>query len=250
MTDRPNLLITGASRGIGAATARLAAARGFDLALNYRSDAAAAEAVAAECRAAGARVETVQGDMAAEADIDRLFETVDRRLGRLGGLVNNAGITGRASRFDEAPPATIRACIDLNVTGALLVARQAIRRMARRHGGGGGAIVNVSSAASTIGSPGEFVWYAASKGAIDSLTLGLSKEFASEGIRINAVAPGVIDTEIHASGGQPDRVFRVGPLIPAGRVGTAEEVAETILFLLSDASSYVTGAVLRVAGGR
>jgi NAD(P)-dependent dehydrogenase (short-subunit alcohol dehydrogenase family) len=250
MSARPILLVTGASRGIGAATAILAAQRGYDVAINYQANEAAARGVAEACRAAGARAEIVQGDMAVEADIDRLFETVDKRLGRLTHLVNNAGVVGRGGRVDDADPAMIRAVIDLNVTGAILIARQAVRRMSPRHGGRGGAIVNISSAAATLGAPGEYVWYAASKGAIDSLTYGLSRELAREDIRVNAVAPGLIATEIHAAGGEPGRVERLAPQLPTGRAGTAEEVAETILFLLSDAASYVTGAILRVAGGR
>lgn len=250
MTERPVLLVTGGSRGIGAATALLAARRGYDVAINYQRDADAAGRVAEACRAAGVRAEIIQADVAREDEIARLFRTVDERLGRLTHLVNNAGITGRASRLDEVSPETIRACIDLNVTGAILVAREAVKRMARRRGGSGGAIVNLSSAATTLGSPHEFVWYAASKGAIDSLTIGLAREWATEGIRSNAVAPGLIDTDIHASSGLPDRLQRLTGFIPLGRPGTAEEVAETILFLLSDAASYVNGEVLRVGGGR
>lgn len=250
MSARPILLVTGASRGIGAATAILAAQRGYDVAVNYQANQAAARDVAERCRAAGARAEIVQGDMAVESDIERLFETVDKRLGRLTHLVNNAGIVGRAARVDDADPAMIRAVIDLNVTGAILVARQAVRRMSPRHGGRGGAIVNISSVAASLGAPGEYVWYAASKGAVDSLTYGLSRELAREDIRVNAVAPGLIATDIHAAGGEPGRVERLAPQLPTGRAGTAEEVAETILFLLSDAASYVTGAVLRVGGGR
>lgn len=250
MTERPVLLVTGGSRGIGAATARLAAERGYDVAINYQADAEAAGRVAEACRVAGARAEIIQADVAREDEIARLFRTVDECLGRLTHLVNNAGITGRASRLDEASTETIRSTIDLNVTGAILVAREAVRRMARRHGGSGGAIVNLSSAAVTLGSPNEFVWYAASKGAIDSLTIGLAREWATDGIRTNAVAPGLIDTEIHASSGLPDRLQRLTGFIPLGRPGTAEEVAETILFLLSDAASYVNGEVIRVGGGR
>jgi NAD(P)-dependent dehydrogenase (short-subunit alcohol dehydrogenase family) len=247
---RPLVLITGGSRGIGAATARMAAERGYDVAITFREGRGVAEEVVGACRAAGAKAECLQGDLAVEADIDRIFADV-AGLGSLTHFVNNAGTTGRTSRFDEAAVDTIRACIDLNVTGALLAARAAIRLMSPRHGGRGRAIVNVSSMASTLGSPGEYVWYAASKGAIDALTIGLSKELAPEGIRVNAVAPGLIATDIHAVSSQsPDRLARLGPQTPMGRAGRAEEVAETVLYLLSDAASYVTGSILRVSGGR
>ncbi|HSK38681.1 MAG TPA: SDR family oxidoreductase [Arenibaculum sp.] len=248
---RKILLVTGGSRGIGAATARLASSRGFDLAINYRDDEVAAEAVAEDCRAHGVRTAVIRGDVSREEDIARLFVEIDRRLGRLTHLVNNAGITGHVGRLDETTTQTIRACVDLNVTGAILVAREAARRLSPRHGGAGGAIVNLSSVASTLGSPGEYVWYAATKGAIDALTVGLSKELAGDGIRVNAVAPGLVSTEIHAKSSQaPDRLSRVAPLIPLGRPGEAEEVAEAICFLLSDAASYITGSILRVSGGR
>ena len=250
MSERPIVLITGASRGIGAATAVLAAQRGYDVAINYLANEAAARGVADTCRAAGARAEIVQGDMAVEADIDRVFETVDGRLGRLTHLVNNAGVVGRGGRVDTADPAMIRAVVDLNVTGAILVARQAVLRMSPRHGGRGGAIVNISSVAATLGAPGEYVWYAAAKGAVDSMTLGLSRELAREDIRVNAVAPGLIKTEIHAAGGEPGRVERLTPQLPTGRAGTPEEVAEAILFLLSDAASYISGTIVRVSGAR
>ncbi len=248
--SRPVCLITGGSRGIGAATARLAAERGYDILLNYVSDEASADSVARECRALGARVETVRGDMGAETDITALFAALDERFGRLDALVNNAGITGRAGRLDETPTETIRRCIDINVTGAILVAREAVLRMSTRHGRSGGAIVHVSSMATTLGAPGEYVWYAASKGAIDSLTIGMARELATEGVRVNAVSPGLIETDIHATGGQPDRLERLAPMIPMKRPGTADEVAQTILFLLSDAASYVDGANLRVSGAR
>jgi NAD(P)-dependent dehydrogenase (short-subunit alcohol dehydrogenase family) len=244
------LLITGASRGIGAATARLAAARGYDIAVNYTSNAKAAEAVAADVERAGARAVAIKADVAQEADVERLFVETERRLGPLWGLVNNAGIVGRASRLDAADAATIKEVIDVNVLGAFLCARSAVRRLSTKHGGKGGVIVNVSSGAATLGSPGDFVWYAASKAAVDTLTIGLAREVAREGIRVNAVAPGLVDTDIHDATGISGRVAAMSPTIPMGRAGTVEEIAETILFLLSDASSYVTGAVLRVAGGR
>ncbi len=241
MTGRPLVLITGGSRGIGAATAVMAAARGYDVAINYRGDAPAAEAVVAQCRAAGARAEAFRADVAVEADIVRLFTDVDAAMGRIDHLVNNAGITGKASRLDEASTEEIRRTIDLNVTGAILVAREAIRRLSPRHGGRGGSIVNLSSAAVWLGAPNDFVWYAASKGAIDSLTIGLAKELGPEGIRVNAVAPGLIETDIHATAGLGGRIARLAPMVPLQRGGTAEEVAEIILFLMSDAARYVTG---------
>ena len=245
------LLVTGGSRGIGAAVCRLAAKAGYAIALNYLRDAAAAESVAKACRADGVRCETLAGDMAVEADIEGVFAAIDKRLGRLTHLVNNAGITGKSSPIDTAPAETIRTTIDLNVTGAILVARAAVRRMAKRNGGQGGAIVNISSVAASIGSPGEYVWYAASKGAIDSLTLGLAKELATEGVRVNAVSPGLVDTDIHAlSSGDAARVARLTPHIPMKRIGRPEEVASAVLYLLSDEASYVTGANLSVSGGR
>jgi NAD(P)-dependent dehydrogenase (short-subunit alcohol dehydrogenase family) len=249
-SGRQVLLITGASRGIGAATARLAAERGYDVAVNYTSNAKAAEAVVADCERAGARAVAIQADVAREMEVERLFSETERRLGPLRGLVNNAGIVGRASRLDGADVATIQSVIDINVLGAFLCARAAVRRLSTKHRGRGGAIVNVSSGAATLGSPNEFIWYAASKAAVDTLTIGLAREVAREGIRVNAVAPGLVDTDIHDATGVPDRLATMAPNIPLGRAGTPEEVAETILFLLSDASSYVTGAVLRVAGGR
>jgi NAD(P)-dependent dehydrogenase (short-subunit alcohol dehydrogenase family) len=245
------LLVTGGSRGIGASVSRLAAKAGYAVALNYQRDAKAAEEVARDCRAAGAACEIFKGDMAVEADIERVFAEVDAKLGRLTHLVNNAGITGRSSPLDAAAPETIRAVIDLNVTGAILVARAAIKRMAKRHGGEGGAMVNISSVAAGLGSPGEYVWYAASKGAIDSLGIGLAKELATEGIRVNTVSPGMVDTEIHAlSTGDAGRVARIAPLIPMRRVGQPDEIASAVLYLLSEEASYITGANLAVSGGR
>jgi NAD(P)-dependent dehydrogenase (short-subunit alcohol dehydrogenase family) len=244
------LLVTGASRGIGAAVARAAANEGYRVAINYVSDVAAAKKVAAEIEKAGSEAILVKGDVACEDEIERLFKEIDNKLGRLTHLVNNAGIVGRINRLDAADPTMIRQVIDLNVTGAILVARAAVKRMSTANGGKGGTIVNLSSAAATLGSPGEFTWYAASKGAIDSFTIGLAREVAKEGVRVNAVSPGLIETGIHASGGESDRVARMSPSIPMGRSGSAEEVAEVILWLLSDKASYVTGANIRVAGGR
>jgi len=244
------LLVTGGGRGIGAAVARLGAARGYAVCVNYRRDAAAAEAVVAAIAAAGGRALAVQADVAREDEVERLFAAVDAALPPLTALVNNAGSAGQVNRLEEAPAETIRQVMDLNVLGSIWCARAAIRRMARRHGGSGGAIVNLSSGAATIGSPGEYVWYAASKGAIDSLTLGLAKENAGEGIRVNAVAPGFVRTEIHAGSGMPDRLEKVAPTMPIGRAAEPEEIAEAVLWLLSDAASYTTGAILRVAGGR
>jgi len=250
MAARPVLLITGAGRGIGAATARLAAARGFDVAVNYKSDARSAAAVVDAVNAAGGAGLAIAGDMGVEADIARMFETVDAKLGTLTHFVYNCGITGKASRLEDADPATMRQVVDVNVLGALLCLRHAIRRMSRKRGGTGGAIVLISSAAAGLGGANEYVWYAASKGAIESMTVGLSRELTADGIRVNAVSPGMIATDIHAAGGMPDRLDRLGPTLPMGRPGQPEEVAEGILFLLSDAASYITGTVLRVTGGR
>lgn len=246
----PTLLITGGSRGIGAATARLAAARGYAVAVNYVQDKAAAEALVAEIAGAGGRAVALQGDCADEAATARLFDETARQLGPVTALVNSAGRTGLASRLEEADPRDIRATIDLNVTGLILATREAIRRMSKRFGGAGGAIVNLSSAAATLGASGEFVWYAASKAAVDTFTVGVAREVAADGIRVNAVAPGMIDTDIHAAAGKPDRVAQMAPIIPMLRAGSADEVAAPILWLLSDEASYVTGAILRIGGGR
>jgi NAD(P)-dependent dehydrogenase (short-subunit alcohol dehydrogenase family) len=244
------LVVTGGSRGIGAATVRLAASKGWDVCVNYVRDETNAEAVAADARAQGVRAITVQGDMAREEDIIRLFATVDDQLGVLTGLVNNAGITGPAGKLIDITAETVTSVMNLNVVGPFLCAREAARRMAKSLGGPGGVIVNVSSRAAALGSPNEFIHYAASKGAIDSFTIGLSKELAPEGIRVNAVHPGLIDTEIHDASGIPGRLERLVSGVPQGRVGTAEEVAEAIVWLLSDQSSYVAGAFLPVSGGR
>ena len=244
------LLITGASRGIGAATARLAARRGYAVGVTYRADAAAAAAVVEAIRAGGGTAEALQGDVAIEADILRVFEECDRRLGALDAFVNNAGVVDVRARVDEMSAARLQRMFTVNVIGAMLCAREAVRRMSTAHGGRGGAIVNVSSVASRLGSSGEYVDYAASKAAIDTFTLGLAKEVVGEGIRVNAVRPGIVRTEIHASGGQPDRLARIAPLVPMQRPGEVDEIAHAVLWLLSDEASYVTGTCLDVAGGR
>lgn len=249
--SRPVLLVTGGSRGIGAAICVMAAQRGYDVAVNYQSNAEAAEKVVAACKAAGAKAVALKGDMADEADIARVFAEAQAALGPLSHVVNNAGITGPASKLADADPQTIRTCIDVNVTGAILVAREATRALLANPDAEGRAIVNISSIAAGLGSPDEFVWYAASKGAIDSLTLGMAKELAPAGIRVNAVAPGMTETDIHAlSSGEPGRVARIAPSIPLRRAAQADEIAEMVLFALSDAASYVVGSILRVGGGR
>jgi len=238
------MLITGGSRGIGAATARLAAERGYKVAVNYVHNRSAAEALAREVSGVA-----IQADVAAEADVVRMFQQVDK-LGRISVLVNNAGIVDRSARVDELSAERIQRMFAVNVTGSFLCAREAVKRMSRRHGGTGGAIVNISSVAARIGSPAMYVDYAAAKAAIDTLTLGLSKEVGAEGIRVNAVRPGVIHTEIHASGGDPQRADRIGAGAPLQRAGEPEEIARAILWLASDEASYVSGAILDVAGGR
>jgi len=246
----PILLVTGGSRGIGAATARLAAERGWDVAVNYTRDAAAAETVAGDVRAAGRRAWVLQADVADDAQVVAMFQALDREAGVLGGLVNNAGVVDVAARVDEMTAARWQRMFAINVFGTMSCSREAVQRMSTRHGGRGGAIVNVSSAASRLGSPGQYVDYAAAKGAIDVFTLGLAKEVAAEGIRVNAVRPGLIETDIHASGGQPDRARQLAPQVPMQRTGSAEEVAAAIVWLLSDEASYTTGTLLDVAGGR
>lgn len=242
------LLITGASAGIGAAIARLAATRGYDLALNYRRDRAGAEAVAEAARDAGAQVILCPGDVADPEDIRRIYARVDEGFGRLDGLVNNAGIVDRAARVTDLTHDRLRRMFDVNVIGAILVAKEAVLRM-RAHGRGG-AIVNLSSAAARLGSANQYVDYAASKAAVDTFTKGLADEVAAEGIRVNALRPGLIETGIHAKGGEPDRAQRLAPGVPMQRTGNVTEVAEAVLFLLSDAASYITGTTLDVSGGR
>ena len=248
---RPVVLVTGGSRGIGAAVCELAALRGFDLVVNYCSERDAADAVVAACRSAGARAIAVQGDMNVEADVVALFDAAVAEFGTLSHVVNNAGVTGKSGPLAETSAETIRDTIDINVTGAILVAREAARRLSIRRGGQGGSIVNISSVVAELGAPGEYVWYAASKGAIDALTIGLSKELAAEGVRVNTVSPGLTDTDIHErSTGDGARVARIGPSIPLGRAGRPAEIAEAVLFLISEASAYTTGAKLKVSGGR
>ena len=244
------MLVTGGSRGIGAAVALQAAAAGYRVAVNYASNAEAAENVVRTIEAAGGEAFAIQGDVSSETNVIYMFAELDRRFGRLDALVNNAGVVDRKARLDHMDAGRFERMLRINVLGPLICSREAVKRMSPLHGGTGGAIVNVSSIAAILGGPGEYVDYAASKGAIDSFTRGLAREVATENIRVNAVRPGIIDTEIHASGGQPDRVAAMRSLVPMKREGTADEVAATILWLLSDAASYVTGAVIDVSGGR
>jgi NAD(P)-dependent dehydrogenase (short-subunit alcohol dehydrogenase family) len=244
------VLITGGGRGIGAATATLAASRGYSVCVNYRSNADAAGAVVASITNSGGRAIAVQADVAVESDVVRLFETCDATLGRLTALVNNAAILETQTRVESVDAARLQRVLSTNVVGAFICAREAVRRMSTKHGGSGGAIVNLSSRASVLGSPGEYVDYAASKAAVDTLTIGLSQEVAAEGIRVNAIRAGIIYTEIHASGGEAGRVDRMKALVPMKRGGTAEEVAKAVLWLLSDEASYTTGSFLDVSGGR
>jgi NAD(P)-dependent dehydrogenase (short-subunit alcohol dehydrogenase family) len=244
------LLITGGSRGIGAATALRAARLGYAVAVNYASNSLAADEVVRAIRAGGGTAITVQADVGDEAQIVSMFEKVDAKLGRLTALVNNAGVVDMQARVDEMSVARLERMMRINVIGSIVCAREAVRRMSTRHGGSGGAIVNLSSAAARLGSPGQYVDYAASKGAIDSFTIGLAKEVADEGIRVNAVRPGLIDTEIHASGGLPDRAFQLAGTVPMKRTGSADEVAAGIVWLLSPDASYTTGTLLDVTGGR
>src|SRR5215469_2274158 len=244
------VVITGASRGIGAATARLAAARGFAVTVNYARGEKEAAAVVGEIEAAGGRAAAIRADVGVEADVVRLFVDAERALGPITGLVNNAGITGGFARIEDVTAEAMERLWAVNLTGPILCAREAVRRMSTKHGGKGGAIVNISSLAARTGSAGEWVHYAASKGAIDTFTIGLAREVAREGIRVNAVAPGLVETGIHAANGEPGRLQRLNPTIPMARPGKPEEIAEAVVWLLSPASSYVTGSILEVGGGR
>jgi NAD(P)-dependent dehydrogenase (short-subunit alcohol dehydrogenase family) len=244
------ILVTGGSRGIGAASARLAAARGWAVAVNYTANSLAADEVVRDIRAAGGTALAVQADVAHEDQVLAMFDKVDAKLGRLTGLVNNAGVIDVAARVDEMSTARLQRMFNINVIGSMVCAREAVRRMSARHGGSGGSIVNLSSAAARLGAPGQYVDYAAAKGAIDAFTIGLSKEVAAEGIRVNAVRPGLIETEIHASGGIPDRVKQLAHMVPMQRGGTAAEVAEVIVWLLSPQASYTTMSLIDVSGGR
>lgn len=244
------VLVTGGGRGIGAATSLRLASQGCAVAVNYARDAAAAEDVVRRICDDGGRAVALQCDVSRASAISDLFDGVERELGPVWGLVNNAGLTGRQSRLDETDEDTIRRVIDVDLVGLMLCAREGVRRMSTAHGGQGGVIVNVSSGASTIGSPGQYVWYAAAKGGVDSFTRGLALEVAGEGIRVVGVAPGIIDTTIHADGGAPDKAAASASLIPLGRAGRPEEVASAIAWLMSDDAGYVDGTILRVAGGR
>jgi len=243
-------IVTGSGRGIGAATAKLAARRGYAVCVNYLKNEARADAVVAEIRAGGGRAIMVQADTAIEEEVLRLFERVDLELGPVTALVNNAGITGRAGRLDSFDAAAIRRVLEVNVTGAIYCSQQAVKRMSTRNGGAGGAIVNVSSLAAKLGGANQWIPYAAAKGAVNSFTIGLAKEVAAEGIRVNAISPGLINTEIHAEAGVGDRLQKVIPMVPMGRLGTAEECAEAILWLLSGEAAYMIGGILTLSGGR
>jgi NAD(P)-dependent dehydrogenase (short-subunit alcohol dehydrogenase family) len=243
-------IITGGSRGIGAAIARLLGASGYSIAFNYLSDEAAARSVLDQLTRTGVRAVAVQADLAREADILRLFEIADRELGPPRALVNNAAVTGGFARVEQLEAAKLANMLAVNISGTMLCAREAVRRMSKRHGGAGGGIVNISSLAARTGSAGEWVHYAATKGAVNTFTIGLAREVAAEGIRVNAVAPGLIDTSLHAANGEPGRLSRMAPSIPMQRGGTPDEIAQSVLWLLSDAASYVTGSILEVGGGR
>ena len=244
------VLITGGSRGIGAASALLAARQGYAVAVNYQANSLAADDVVRQIRQEGGQAITVQADVAKEAQVLAMFEKIDVKFGRLSALVNNAGVVDQTTRVDAITYERLQRMFEINVFGSFLCAREAVKRMSTRYGGAGGSIVNVSSVAARLGGPGQYVDYAAAKGAIDTFTIGLAKEVAAEGIRVNAVRPGIIETEIHASGGLPDRARDLAPQVPMQRAGSALEVAQAIVWLLSEDSSYTTGAMLDVAGGR
>jgi NAD(P)-dependent dehydrogenase (short-subunit alcohol dehydrogenase family) len=247
---KPIVLITGASRGIGAATALRAARAGFAVAVNYSRNAEAAKAVVHQIQALGGTAIAVQADVADEAQVLAMYRQIDTALGPVTALVNNAGVVDVASRVDQMDWARLRRMFDINVLGTFVCTREALKRMSTRHGGAGGAIVNISSVAARLGGPGQYVDYAASKGALDTFTVGLAKEVATEGVRVNAVRPGIIETDIHASGGEPDRAREMAPMVPMQRAGSADEVAAAIVWLLTDQASYVTGAFIDVSGGR
>jgi len=244
------VLITGGSRGIGRATARLLGAQGWSVGVNYAQNLAAARETVADVERAGGQALAIAGDVASEADVIAMFDALQQKFGRLDALVNNAGIVAPSSQLADMDLARLKRMFDVNVLGAYLCAREAARRMSTARGGAGGVIVNISSAAARLGSPNEYIDYAGSKGAVDTLTIGLAKELGPQGVRVNAVRPGLIDTDIHASGGKPERAAQLGATTPLGRPGSADEVAESIVWLLSDAASYVTGALLDVTGGR
>ena len=243
------LLITGASRGIGAEIALQAARADFDICINYANNQEQAEAVASQIRNAGARAMIYQADMAKEAEIVAMFEAVDKELGTLHGLINNAGITGKFCRVDELDHATAQRVMDVNIVGCMMTMREAVKRMSTTHGGKGGVIINISSVAARLGSPGEYVHYAASKGAVDAMTIGLAKEVAKEGIRVNAILPGIVDTDIHANSGKPNRFTERGALMPMGRGGHPEEIANAVMWLLDDKNTFTNGACIPVSGG-
>ena len=243
------LLITGASRGIGAEIALQAAGAGFDICINYANNQEQAEAVASQVRSAGVQAMIYQADMAKEAEIVAMFEAVDKELGTLHGLINNAGITGKFCRVDELDHATAQRVMDVNIVGCMMTMREAVKRMSTTHGGKGGVIINISSVAARLGSPGEYVHYAASKGAVDAMTIGLAKEVAKEGIRVNAILPGIVDTDIHANSGKPNRFTERGALMPMGRGGHPEEIANAVMWLLDDKNTFTNGACIPVSGG-
>jgi NAD(P)-dependent dehydrogenase (short-subunit alcohol dehydrogenase family) len=247
---RGTLLVTGGSRGIGAAICRLGARQGYAVAVNYCSHEGAAQALVEEIQKSGGRAAAIRADIGRESEILELFERAEQQLGPLAALVNNAAMTGGFARVESVEAAMLERLLAVNVTGAILCAREAVRRMSTAHGGKGGAIVNISSRAAKLGSSGEWVHYAMTKGAIDSLTVGLAREVAKEGIRVNAVAPGLVQTDIHTDSGDPERPMRLAPTIPLGRAGTPEEIAEGVIWLLSPAASYVTGSILEMGGGR